>query len=317
MPQKTTVELPVVRLRRDLVEDGYTDHQLSQLVRAGVLQRVRRGAYVDAIAWTALTDVDRHRVVCRAVLRTAHASTVLTHLSSVVERGIAVWNVPLHEVHTTRTDGRGARREAGIVHHVGTMAKGDVEVLNGVRVSVAARSAVEVISTTAAEPALVIVNGMLHAKALSSDELASAVKSLKHWPHTLSAHLILALADDRMESPAETRTYFLCRQQHLPRPEPQYVVLDEHGRVFARADFAWPELGVFLEFDGRVKYERFRREGETLEDFVMREKKREERICQLTGWVCIRIGWADLENPLATAARIRRVLDSRQRPIGA
>ena len=109
----------------------------------------------------------------------------------------------------------------------------------------------------------------------------------------------------------------MCRQQNLPRPEPQYVVRDEHGHVFARVDFAWPEEGVFLEFDGRIKYERYRREGETLEEYVMREKRREERICQLTGWVCIRIGWADLEDPVATSARIRRLLDSRRRPVGA
>jgi hypothetical protein len=44
----------------------------------------------------------------------------------------------------------------------------------------------------------------------------------------------------------------------------------------------------------------------------MREKAREERICQLTGWVCIRITWADLQTPRRTAQRIRRLLDSRQ-----
>jgi hypothetical protein len=46
--------------------------------------------------------------------------------------------------------------------------------------------------------------------------------------------------------------------------------------------------------------------------FLLREKKREERICQLTGWVCIRIGWSDLETPVATAGRIRRLLSSRR-----
>jgi hypothetical protein len=77
-------------------------------------------------------------------------------------------------------------------------------------------------------------------------------------------------------------------------------------------DFAWRKYGVFLEFDGRIKYERFRRPNESLEDFLMREKRRELRICQLTGWVCVRIGWADLENPVPTAARIRGILDSRR-----
>jgi hypothetical protein len=70
---------------------------------------------------------------------------------------------------------------------------------------------------------------------------------------------------------------------------------------------------VFLEIDGRLKYEHFRREGETLEQFLMREKRREELICQLTGWICIRLTWADLEHPVRTARRIRRVLEGRSR----
>jgi len=243
--------------------------------------------------------------------------TALTHVSAAVERGVPVWGISLDEVHTTRTDGKGARREAGVVHHVGVLADDDVEIVNGVRVSPASRSAVEVIATATPEAALVVVNGMLHGHHMTRAELVESARAMKHWPHTLAAHLVLAMADDRMESPAETRTYFMCRTQHLPRPEPQYVVRDERGAEFARVDFAWPEHGVFLEFDGRVKYEHFRRDGESLEQYLMREKRREERICQLTGWVCIRIGWTDLENPVGTGARIRRVLESRRRARGA
>jgi hypothetical protein len=85
--------------------------------------------------------------------------------------------------------------------------------------------------------------------------------------------------------------------------------------VVGRTDFALPKAGVFFEFQGREKYRRYRREGETLEEFLMREKRRIEVICQLTGWVCIPITWADLEHPQRTAARIRRILASRQHPV--
>ena len=36
-------------LRRDAVTAGISDGELSRLTRAGRLQRVRRGAYVDAV----------------------------------------------------------------------------------------------------------------------------------------------------------------------------------------------------------------------------------------------------------------------------
>ncbi|WP_457206368.1 hypothetical protein [Nocardioides sp. P5_C9_2] len=306
-----------VHLRRELLADGYTDQQLRAMVGDGVLHRVRRGAYVDKPLWDSLGAADRHRVLSRAVLKSSHPTTVLTHASAAVERGVPLWGIPLDEVHTTRTDGRGARREAGIVHHVGGLDDSDVETINGVRVSRVPRCAVEIISITSTEPALVAVNGMLHAGLMTYDELSAAAREMRHWPSTISANLVLHLADGRMESVAETRTDFLCWSQHLPRPVPQVVIRDENGREVARVDFAWPDLKVFLEFDGRIKYERFRRAGETLEQYLMREKRREEMVCLLTGWTCIRITWADLERPAATAQRIRSLLSSRSPSVGA
>lgn len=232
----------------------------------------------------------------------------LTHVSAALERGVPVWGISYDEVHTTRTDAGGERREAGVVHHGGVLDEEAVEEVNGVRVSRAPRCAIEVSTVAGLEPALVVTNAMLHMGLLTEHELGEAAAELKHWPETLTNHLLLHLADGRMESVAETRTAYLCWAQHLPRPEPQVEIFDDQGLAFARVDFAWPEYGIFLEFDGKVKYEKFRRDGESLEEFLMREKRREEKICQLTGWICIRITWVDLENPIATARRIARLL---------
>jgi hypothetical protein len=122
---------------------------------------------------------------------------------------------------------------------------------------------------------------------------------------------VLDLAHPKLESAGESRAWYLFWLQHLPRPEPQLEVLDENSRLVARLDFAWPAYGVFLEFDGREKYERFRRDGESLDEYLMREKRREELVCLLTGWVCIRISWNDLSRPEQLARRIRAVLASR------
>ncbi|UMG91172.1 hypothetical protein [Nocardioides sp. TF02-7] len=69
---------------------------------------------------------------------------------------------------------------------------------------------------------------------------------------------------------------------------------------------------MFLEFDGREKYLKHRRPGESIEDAVLREKRREDLICQLTGWRCIRITWADLERPGVVAQRIRNLMLARR-----
>ncbi|WP_426242607.1 hypothetical protein [Nocardioides sp. LHG3406-4] len=305
-----------VFLRREAVAEGYSDRAIRALVRGGVWHRVRRGAYCSGEMWRSLSDADQHRVLCRAVLRASHPTTVLSHHSAAIELGVPVWNANLLEVHVTRTDGQTGRREANVVRHCGVLPDDHVVELRDVRVTMASRVAVEMTTVSSVESALVVVNGLLNAGATTVDEVTALASDLRFWPHSLSAEIVMRLADPRIESVGESRTLFMCWGQHLPRPTPQVKVYDEHGALFARLDFAWPQYGVFLEFDGREKYQRFRLEGETLDEFLMREKRREERVCLLTGWVCIRITWADLARPATTAGRIRRLL-ARRTPRGA
>ena len=305
----------VVFLRREALAEGYTDRAINAMLHAGVWHRVRRGAYCSGELWGSLSVADRHRLLARAVLRTAHPTAVLSHHSAAIELGAPVWNANLDEVHLTRTDGKAGRREAGVVRHCGLLPDDHIETINDVRVTMPTRVAVEMATVSTVEAALVTVNGLLHDKLTSLDALAALASDLRFWPHSLTAEIVLRLADARFESAGESRTLFMSWDQHLPRPMPQLKVYDD-GRFFARLDFAWPDAGVFLEFDGREKYLRFRREGETLDQFLLREKRREERICQLTGWMCIRISWADLSRPVTTAGRIRRLL-ARRTPQGA
>jgi hypothetical protein len=302
----------LVRLRRDLLAEGMTDTQIDCLVRAKRLQRVRYGAYVPYDVWESCSHEDRHRLRARAVLARAHEGTVLTHASSLVERGVPLWGVPLDVVHTTREmPERAGRRQSDWVPHRGVLRPGDVEELHGVAVSTAARSAFELTTIVGVESGLVAVNRLLHAGLMTMDDFKAQMEAHAHWPGSLTANLVVHLADGRLESVGEDRFLYLAHRQGLVLPEPQVEVRDEGGRLVARVDFAWREPGVFVEFDGRVKYEKHRREGETLDEFLMREKKREELVCLLTGWTCIRVTWADLARPERLAARIRNVLAAR------
>lgn len=308
----------VVVLRRDLIAAGYTDRQIRTRVKSGELHRVRHGSYCDASLWNSLNAADQHRVLARAVLARAHPSTVLTHVSSAIEQGAPVWGHDLTLVHTTRTDGRAGRRESDRVQHAGTMPAYHVKQVNGVPVSLATRCAVEMTTISTVESALITVDGLLHAGLTTLDGITQFAHRTRWWPNSLRTTVVLRLADLRHESAGESRTAHFCYAQGLPRPEPQVVIKDENGREIARVDFAWIRFGVFLEFDGRIKYAKYRRKGESLDDFLMREKAREELICQLTGWVCVRITWAQLDNPRELAGRIRRILDSRTpTPVGA
>jgi hypothetical protein len=301
-----------VFLRREAIADGYSDRAIRALVKAGTWHRARHGAYVSGALWAELNEADRHRVRARAVLRTAHPSTVLSHVSAAIEHGAPVWGVDLDTVHVTRTDGKPRRREAGVVHHTGTLPGTDIVKVNGVRATIPLRVAAEMTTITTVESALVSVDALLRMAGADDGEVAARQATVNRWPYSLASQVVFRLADPRHESPGESRTAFFCWHTHLPKPEPQIEVHDEDGVLVARLDFAWVGLGVFLEFDGKEKYQRFRREGETLDEFLMREKRREELICKLTGWTCIRIGWAELHQPDTLARRIRAILDSRR-----
>ena len=301
----------LVMLRRDLLAAGYTDRQIQTMVKSRELHRIRHGSYCDAATWDSLGPADRHRLLARAVLARAHPSTVLTHVSAAIEHGVPVWGHDLTKVHTTRIDGRAGRQECDRVQHAGAMPAYHVTRVNGVPVSHPTRCAVEMTTISTVESALITVDGLLHAGLTTPSGVRQFAHRTRSWPNSLRTNVVLRLIDARHESAGESRTAYFFFAQSLLRPEPQVVVRDELGEVFARVDFAWEELGVFLEFDGRIKYDEHRRPGETLEQFLMREKAREERICQLTGWICIRITWAQLDAPVALARRIRRVLESR------
>lgn len=298
---------PHLFLTRDLLAGGQTERSIAGMVRAKILHRIRHGAYTYAAHWHAIDDLEKRRLVALAVLRTARAPVALAGPNAADVLGAPVWDMG-HQVHLLRLDGKAGRREAGRVEHRGRAYCSDLTIRDGIPITSPTRTAVDMIALADTEHALVTVNGLLHAKETTIDLIEHQIRLMAHDPHTLNAPVVLRLADGRCESAGETRTVCLCWRHQLPMPEPQYEVRDRTGRVVARLDFAWPELGVFAEFDGRVKYVRHRRQGESIEDAVLREKRREELVCGLTGWRCIRITWADLHAPERTAERMRATL---------
>ncbi|WP_107765601.1 hypothetical protein [Nocardioides terrigena] len=305
-----------IDLRRQLVAEGWTDRDIAYAVRSGEMCKVRYGAYVRAALMAQMDAVGHARVRSRAVLRTAHATSVLTNHNALSEYEVPLWGVDLSETHLTRTDGKSGRREAGVVHHRARLDADDWRMVNGIPVMNPPRAALEVVLTHPPEVGLVAVSGVLSRGLASREQLLAANEAAERWPNSLNARLVLARADAGLTSVAEARTWHLFHEQRIPRPEPQVAVPDEQGEIVGIVgivDFLWRELGVFLEFDGRIRYTKYRRPGETLEDYLMREKKREEKICLLTGWTCVRITWPDLENPLRTARRIQALLESRSR----
>lgn len=297
-----------VFLRREAIEAGYDDRVLQRACRDAVIHRVRQGAYVFMDDWRDLTPEGRHLVTCAAVVRTAKATSVLSHVSAVVAYGMPVWDLPLHEVHLTRLDRLAGRSEAGVRQHRGRIAASDTRTHQGFAVTSPARTALDLTTLVDVEHSLPVLSEMIRATLVTEPELLAELEGKHRVPHTLTSRIAVKLADGRLESVGECRCYYMFFRHGVPLPEPQYEVYDRWGMLLGRVDFAWPELGVFVEFDGKQKYVKYLKDGETVVDAVLREKKREKQICRATGWECLRVTWADLYHPERVCAELMQML---------
>ncbi|WP_139982662.1 type IV toxin-antitoxin system AbiEi family antitoxin domain-containing protein [Nocardioides litoris] len=296
-----------ILLRRDAVEMGVDDKALARLTHAGVLVRLRQGAYCLRSTYQAADEAGRHLLLCRAALLQYADHVCLSHASSCLAQGGPAYGSDLLRAHLTHLHG-GGRNGARISRHVGGCRVGEVRRWHGWWVTTPARAVVEVACADGVGAGLVQANHFLRAGLLLPDELAQQADAALRWPGSLRLHPVLHLADGRLESVGETLTSLLVFRAGLPRPEPQWEVRDHDGTLLGRVDFAWPEHRLIVEFDGREKYLHHRREGESISDAVAREKRREDLIREVTGWRFVRLTWADLQTPARTAERIRRAL---------
>ena len=99
----------------------------------------------------------------------------------------------------------------------------------------------------------------------------------------------------------------------MPAPTLQHQVVDDFGQLLGRADFGWEEFRLLGEFDGKIKYGRLLKQGETPTDVVLGEKRREDAM-RSTGAAChasLVRGAAGLDRPHAW--RLRHELEQSHR----
>ena len=78
-----------------------------------------------------------------------------------------------------------------------------------------------------------------------------------------------------------------------PRRSCSRLFYDEDGQFVARVDFCWQKQRTIGEFDGKIKYGRMLKSGQSIEDVLFAEKRREDALRDL-GWQIVRWLWADL-----------------------
>lgn len=275
----------------DLLRLGQTPSDLRRLVRSGALTRVRRGVY----AWSVPDDAraprqlaphareNRHRELLLATLPTLQPGTAVSHVSAGLWHGLPV---PLHALDrvTTLRDGSGQGVINATTHLRRSRVPDDhLELTDGGALrTTLERTAVDLARTLPFRDALAVVDAALR-KGATPARLEAAL--LPRMPGNSQARSVLALGDGRSESAGESRCRATMHLAHVPLPDLQVRVVDAAGHEVARCDFGWSAHGLVGEFDGMVKYGRLLRPGQSVDDVIRDEKRREARILQQGLWV--------------------------------
>lgn len=293
-----------VTLRRDLVAAGVHDQAILRLRRAGSLLRVRHGVYVDPTRWEAAPPQERHLMLARGVLQMYGDDVALSHTSAAMAYGAPDWAIPRKNVHLTDLYSAGERCQASVHHHQGVCDVHDIRRLDEHWITTPVRTALDAASVLPRSPAVVLLDHFLQTGLVTKAELALSLSRRQQW----SSHLDVLLKVDQSqvgsESVGESRARLLFQDHGLTTPVLQLEIRDETGAFIGRVDFAWPEQRLIVEFDGMTKYHSLRRPGETIEQAVVREKLREDRMRD-EGWTLLRMTWWDLEHPGPFIARLQ------------
>ena len=235
-----------------------------------------------------------------AVLLTAPPGAVASHRTAA-----ALWDVeiPLENRDDRRVDltlpaaGRAESRRDRRIHRIPL---GDEEVVRrgSMPVTSPARTWRD-LAGVLPPAALLAVTDQLLDGACSRGDLAQQLARRPTGRGCARAREVLPVGDPRAESPMESVLRWILHEAGLPAPELQYVVRDDAGGFLGRADLAWPDRRVLVEFDGDVHRDR---------DVFVDDLRRQNRLVA-AGWTVLRFTSADvLGRPYEVIAEIRRAL---------
>jgi very-short-patch-repair endonuclease len=271
----------------------------SEATRAGLSDwhlRHRDIARLSRDTYLPLPDAQQLRSRLLAVLRTAPAGAVVSHSTAA-----ALWRIeiPLQPTdapaHLTVPPGSRARNRRDRRLHRGQLAPEDVERRWSLPVTTPARTWRDLAGVLPPAALLAVTDQLLDVLCTPGD-LAQALADRPGGRGADRARRVLPVADPRVDSPMESVLRWLLHRAGLPAPVLQFPVHDHAGRFIGRADMAWPDSKVLVEFDGDVHRDRA---------VFVGDLRRQNRLVA-AGWMVLCFTSADvLGRPEAVVAAVR------------
>ena len=301
--------------RAQALDCGETDRSIACAVREGALVRLRRGFYAPADIYATANTAGKHVLHARAAIASQRGRVALTGVSAAALHGFDIYDTSLDMVHLVRLDNGSTRTEAGIVHHGSRRAIDDeLGLYEGVLASVPARAVWEVACRSSLEGGVVTADSALHQMPALKEALDEMHERFALFPGSVKGRTVIRLTDGRSDSPGESVTRVQYYRYGIPMPDLQFDVFDDRGVLIGTADFYWDDFRHLGEFDGKIKYQKLLRPGESPSDCVFREKRREDAMrADLRGMS--RFVWFDVmpRNARRTMTQLRAALDQSRR----
>ncbi|GFG68340.1 hypothetical protein [Mycolicibacter senuensis] len=153
-------------------------------------------------------------------------------------------DAPAELVHSNR------RAPPLLTVHTDTLLPGEVQMVRGLPVTTAARTAFDLGRRLPTTEGVQRVDALMNATDLKVVDIAAVADAHRGARGLRQLDTTLRLVDDRSESPYESLTRLRLVQAGFPLPQTQIPVYDAQGNVGARIDMGWEEYLVGADFEG-------------------------------------------------------------------
>lgn len=155
----------------------------------------------------------------------------------------------------------------------------EVCTVGDLRLTTATRTAVDLARKFPQDVAVAAIDALARATKLTVADIELAAQRHPGQRGIRHARESIALVDPKAESPRETALRLLLLRAGFPPPESQHPICNEYGVLIGVVDFAWPELKVAVEYEGR---------HHTDPEQIRRDIARIEEMIEM-GWLVIRV----------------------------
>ncbi|MGI8457390.1 MAG: type IV toxin-antitoxin system AbiEi family antitoxin domain-containing protein [Propionibacteriaceae bacterium] len=279
---------------------GVSSSALTRLVQAGVLRRIVQGVYVDACVPDSLD------LRCRALASVIPPGAVVADRTAAWLHGVSILRageqLSVPSVRVVRVPDGSRLRRSSVDGGLRMLRPADVEVVTGVPVTTALRTACDLGRLLRRDDAFAALDALLRTGRFEHPELLAELDRFRGFRGIRQLRVLAPWADPRAESPPESVLRLRWLDEGLPTPETQIPFLDASGRERFRGDLGVPELRLLVEYDGRDHHT-------TPEDRGADQRRR--AIWRAHGWIVIVVTAEDLRDP-RLGARLRAAVREAQ-----